>query len=92
MKYDVLLILVAREDHSNSDCLVCCISSHGDQNEQLPNRSSQKYRMSDLVYGIDGVLYIRLITELFTDEKCPSLAGKPKLFFIQVRNVVALEN
>ena len=78
---------MANSDHSNSDCLVCCVCSHGDQDVQGPNTSSQKYRMSDLVYGIDGVLYIRLITELFRDDKCPSLAGKPKLFFIQVRKL-----
>ena len=80
----VSLRTVASQDHTHSDCLVVCICSHGDQFVQPPGSASHKYRMADLVYGTDGVLYIRLITELFSDDKCPSLAGKPKLFFIQV--------
>ncbi len=75
---------VANQDHTNSDCLVCCVCSHGDQDVQPPGTTTHKYTKADLVYGIDGVLYIRLITELFSETKCPSLQGKPKLFFIQV--------
>ena len=54
-------------DHSNYDSLVVCISSHGNQRG---------------VYGSDSV-------EVNRDEfcnsikSCPSLKGKPKLFFIQ---------
>lgn len=56
-------------DHSDIDCLVCCVLSHGKE---------------DGVYGVDGVAVpIKQLTQPFDGTKCPSLAGKPKLFFIQ---------
>lgn len=56
-------------DHSHIDCLVCCVLSHGKE---------------DSVYGVDGIAVpITQLTEPFDGTKCPSLAGKPKLFFIQ---------
>ncbi|CAH8438427.1 unnamed protein product [Heterobilharzia americana] len=36
------------------------------------------------IYGVDGnSLSIHELTSLFTADNCPSLAGKPKIFFIQ---------
>ena len=36
------------------------------------------------IYGSDGkALDIKSVTNLFKEDKCPGLAGKPKLFFIQ---------
>ncbi|XP_073927501.1 caspase-8 isoform X3 [Castor canadensis] len=56
-------------DHNNKDCFVCCILSHGDKG---------------IVYGTDGKqASIYELTSYFTGSKCPSLAGKPKVFFIQ---------
>ncbi|XP_034993102.1 caspase-8 [Zootoca vivipara] len=53
----------------DSDCLVCCILSHGE---------------SGKIYGTDGGLIpINTITSFFTAKRCPLLAKKPKLFFIQ---------
>ncbi len=80
-------ISVADQDHSQQDCFVCCICSHGDQDLLRPTPGADpanKFRISDLVYGTDGFLYLRLITEMFREDNCPSLAGKPKLFFFQV--------
>ncbi|XP_028925212.1 caspase-8 [Ornithorhynchus anatinus] len=58
-----------RMDHSAQDCFVCCILSHGDRG---------------VVYGTDGQqASIRSLTSYFTGSRCPTLAGKPKLFFIQ---------
>ncbi|XP_035699598.1 caspase-8-like [Branchiostoma floridae] len=56
-------------DHSNYDCFACCIMSHG---------TTGKVFSSDDV-GID----ICEIMKPFHANKCPSLKGKPKLFFIQ---------
>lgn len=57
------------EDHSDKDCFICCILSHGDKG---------------IVYGCDGQeAPIYKLTSYFTGLKCPSLAGKPKIFFIQ---------
>lgn len=56
-------------DHNNKDCFICCILSHGDEG---------------IVYGTDGQkVSIFELTSYFTGSKCPSLAGKPKVFFIQ---------
>ena len=52
------------------DAFVCCILSHGGP---------------DVVYGTDGVsVEINDILSLFRADNCASLAGKPKLFFVQV--------
>ncbi|XP_039556036.1 caspase-8-like isoform X2 [Passer montanus] len=56
-------------DHEDKDCFVCCILSHGKKG---------------IIYGVDGQeVPIRELTTSFTAENCNSLAGKPKVFFIQ---------
>ncbi|KAG7467387.1 hypothetical protein MATL_G00152860 [Megalops atlanticus] len=56
-------------DHSALDAFVCCVLSHGEKGTVL---------------GTDGrEVRIRDITLPFTSSRCPSLARKPKLFFIQ---------
>lgn len=55
-------------NHSQMDCLVCCILSHGQE---------------ESVYGVDGhSVRIRELMEPFNGLNCSSLAEKPKLFFI----------
>ena len=83
-------ISVANEDHTEEDCFICCISTHGDQDLQPHSPFSNSMQLADLIYGYDGILYLRLITDMFTEERCPTLAGKPKLFFIQVYKVAEL--
>ncbi|NXR51804.1 CASP8 protein, partial [Hippolais icterina] len=57
------------EDHEDKDCFVCCILSHGKKG---------------IIYGVDGQeVPIRELTASFTAQNCNSLAGKPKVFFIQ---------
>ncbi|XP_072538996.1 caspase-8-like isoform X2 [Salminus brasiliensis] len=63
-----LLKKVSQTDHVG-DCFVCCILSHG---------------CPDGVYGTDGgVVLSDDIFGPFGGRVCPSLAGKPKVFFIQ---------
>ena len=38
----------------------------------------------DLVYATDQIILTKEIVELFTDNKAPTLVGKPRLFLIQV--------
>ncbi|KAK1166246.1 caspase-8-like [Acipenser oxyrinchus oxyrinchus] len=58
-----------QQDHSNRDCFVCCILSHG---------------LKGAIEGTDGSsVSIREITSYFTGSRCPSLKEKPKVFFIQ---------
>ncbi|XP_077999262.1 caspase-7-like [Glandiceps talaboti] len=63
-----LIEKVSLEDHSDCDCLAITVLSHGDE---------------DYVYGTDGPVSIDALTRFFKGNKCPTLAGKPKLFFIQ---------
>ncbi|KFP25172.1 Caspase-8, partial [Colius striatus] len=57
------------KDHKARDCFVCCILSHGKKG---------------IVYGVDGEeVPIQELTTAFTEQNCPSLAGKPKVFFVQ---------
>ncbi|NWV10645.1 CASP8 protein, partial [Ptilonorhynchus violaceus] len=61
--------IIRCEDHEDKDCFVCCILSHGKKG---------------IIYGVDGQeVPIRELTTSFTVQNCNSLAGKPKVFFIQ---------
>ncbi|NWT46448.1 CASP9 protein, partial [Chroicocephalus maculipennis] len=67
---------LARRDHRALDCCIVVILSHGCQmsHNQFPGG----------VYGTDGKpIPIEKIVNYFNGSNCPSLRGKPKLFFIQ---------
>lgn len=55
-------------DHSDRDCIVVSVLSHGEQG---------------IIYAKDTHYKPDILWSYFTPDKCPSLAGKPKLFFIQ---------
>ena len=62
------------EDHSDADCFLCVVMSHG---TKLPDGGLG-------VYGVDKE-QIDIEAEaksLFSNSKCPTLVNKPKLFFI----------
>ncbi|XP_015722817.1 caspase-7 [Coturnix japonica] len=63
-----LLKQAAEENHSDAACFACILLSHGEEG---------------LIYGTDGPMAIKHLTVLFRGDKCKSLIGKPKLFFIQ---------
>ncbi|KAM9548195.1 caspase-8-like [Guaruba guarouba] len=59
----------SEKDHSNMDCFACFIFSHG---------------AKDKIKGVDDqFVNIEDLVSCFSGSNCPSLAGKPKLFFIQ---------
>lgn len=64
---------VSKEDHSDADCLMVAVLTHGFDNGYLYAR--------DTIYSTDS-LWLP-----FTADKCLTLAGKPKIFFVQVRNI-----
>ena len=65
-----IAVNTARINHREYDCLVFCILTHGGD--------------CCILYGTGGrPVHIHKITELFHYNRCPNLAGKPKLFFIQ---------
>ncbi|XP_012263598.1 caspase-1-like [Athalia rosae] len=59
---------VSELDHTDHDCLVVAVLSHGEMG---------------ILYAHDTPYKADTIWSFFTADKCPSLAGKPKLFFIQ---------
>ncbi|XP_022089814.1 caspase-3-like [Acanthaster planci] len=63
-----LIHLLSKEDHSDADCLLIAIMSHGEEGE---------------IYGTDGPMPTREITTPFRGDACRSLIGKPKLFIFQ---------
>jgi caspase 7 len=59
---------VSKMDHSDSDCLVIVVMSHGDNGK---------------LYAKDREYSTAMLWKYFNAKSCPSLAGKPKLFFVQ---------
>lgn len=67
---------LARQDHSSMDCCLVVILSHGCQNSHI--------QFPGGIYGTDGrPVSVERIVSYFNGCHCPSLRGKPKLFFIQ---------
>ncbi|XP_076313910.1 caspase-7-like [Tachypleus tridentatus] len=59
---------VAVESHSNRDCFVCCILTCGKKG---------------FLYARDGKIGIENVFSPFSGDRSPTLASKPKIFFIQ---------
>jgi len=55
-------------DHSNAAMIAVVVLSHGNEG---------------IFYGYDGAYPAHKVWQPFTADRCPTLAGKPKLFFIQ---------
>ncbi|NXC49634.1 CASP9 protein, partial [Penelope pileata] len=73
---DLELRKLARLDHSALDCCLVVILSHGCQTSHI--------QFPGGIYGTDGkTIPIEKIVNYFNGSQCPSLRGKPKLFFIQ---------
>ncbi|XP_028303469.1 caspase-3a [Gouania willdenowi] len=63
-----VLLAASKEDHSHSASFVCVLLSHGDEG---------------VFFGTDGSVELKYLTSLFRGDRCKTLVGKPKLFFIQ---------
>lgn len=71
LKYHAIeghIVEASKLNHSQHDCLVVSILSHGEQG---------------IIYAKDTHYKPDMLWSYFTPDKCPTLAGKPKLFFIQ---------
>jgi len=60
---------LSRISHLDSDCFACAILTHG--------------ASDGVLYSYDEEMKLKDFTKPFEPENCPSLAEKPKLFFIQ---------
>lgn len=65
--YDVISTL-SKSDYSNVDCLLIAVMTHGDRGK---------------IYARDHQYPPDFLWRSFSGDNCPSLAGKPKLFFVQ---------
>ncbi|XP_034044333.1 caspase-3a [Thalassophryne amazonica] len=63
-----VLTFVSKEDHDSAASFVCVLLSHGDEG---------------VFFGTDGSIELKCLTSLFRGDRCKTLVGKPKLFFIQ---------
>ncbi|XP_076151097.1 caspase-3a isoform X1 [Alosa pseudoharengus] len=63
-----VLTAVAKDDHRHCASFVCVLLSHGDEG---------------VFFGTDRSVEMKTLTSLFRGDRCTSLVGKPKLFFIQ---------
>lgn len=61
---------VASADHSEYDCFVLCLMSHGKERNRI------------LCSG-GGIVKIEEVLDMFTSVNCKTLEGKPKVVFIQ---------
>ncbi|CAL1295807.1 unnamed protein product [Larinioides sclopetarius] len=63
-----VLLKAGKDDYKDDSCFVCCVLSHGEQG---------------ILYAADCQYKTEKVFAPFRGDVCPSLAGKPKLFFIQ---------
>jgi len=64
------LLAVSKAGHKNEDCLVVAVLTHGHGKKNL--------------FAYDGSYETNTLFSSFTADVCPELAGKPKIFIIQV--------
>ena len=62
------VLQLARADHSSYDCFGCAVLTYGFENDVLLARD-ERFHLNELL-------------TYFTSENCPTLAKKPKIFFI----------
>ena len=58
-----------KRNYSDCDCFLLAVLSHGEMG---------------ILYSKDSAYKPESLWTEFTADKCPTLAGKPKLFFLQV--------
>jgi len=72
-----VLMETAAKDHSSADCLLVVVMSHGEPN---------------LLHSRDKTYPTKELWSHFTGDKCHTLRGKPKLFFIQACRGTAVDS
>lgn len=70
----IFFFTVNKQDYSDADCLIVTVMTHG--------------MITGYLYAKDHMYSNEQLWNAFTADKCPTLAGKPKLFFIQVMSLL----
>ena len=76
-----ILLAVSKADHKNEDCLVVVVLTHGGAKKKQNKRQRNK---NNILYAHDCAYQADMLWSRFTANVCPKLAGKPKIFIIQV--------
>lgn len=88
---------MSAEDHSENDCLVVILLTHG---EVIPSYNKTLNEENSTILSHDLVSHIRTrdkkfalqkVFRYFTDEYCPTLVNKPRLFFVQTCQGIELD-
>lgn len=91
LSHTILIVIflcfsVAKKDHSRCDCLVIIILSHGEirpfEDESICSTILNHDVMSH-VHASDEAYPVHDLCRYFTNERCPTLANKPKILLIQ---------
>ncbi|CAG2191993.1 unnamed protein product [Mytilus edulis] len=77
------LIAIQTSITTEYDCFVCVISSHGAELPLSRFWDSQRKLREHVIYTRDGSIPTDKILNIFNDEGCKNLQGKPRIFFIQ---------
>ena len=67
---------VAKLNHQKFDCLMVAILTHGLEGE---------------LYGTDGTISTAWLLHLLDGKRCPTLVGKPKIFFVGERLKIVVQ-
>ncbi|VDI05141.1 Hypothetical predicted protein [Mytilus galloprovincialis] len=80
---------IAKESvHEKSDCLVCVVSSHGNEEQTKSDTHQSTLEREQEIMGVDGKgIKTSDLVDIFNDDNCKGLSGKPKFFFIQACRV-----
>lgn len=76
-------------DHTQNDCLVVIVLSHGelvpyyDYHSGDESNTLLSHDLMSYVHSKDSMYPLQMIWSYFTDENCPSLVNKPRIFLIQ---------
>lgn len=80
-------ISVAAIDHTDNDCLMVVVLSHGEV-VPLKDRKGKQFTtilthdLFSYLHATDNKYPLQTIWESFTDERCPTLRNKPRIFLI----------
>lgn len=76
-------------DHSDNDCLVVVALTHGEivplvhKGMREESHTMLAHDQLSYIYARDARYPVQKIFSYFTDDACPTLVGKPRMFFIQ---------
>lgn len=82
-------ILDAQMDHSEEDCVVVIMLSHGDFKDPswskpgFDEHTILNHNQLSFICSKDMYYRLQTIFQYFTNENCPTLKDKPRIFFIQ---------